>query len=278
MADAAALELHARLTSPSLPVCLARPVKKALAVLEAALRLYSPPQLLLSFNGGKDATVVLHLARAAFAARGAGQPACVYWDDRDCFPEVQQFVTDSVRQYALPMRTYDCSFGDGLKDCVEKRGTAAVVLGTRLGDPNAAGAECFEPSSPGWPSFMRINPILTWSFRGALPVPQPARPLLRADVALGADVPRASLPTDSSHAAVDAACERFIVAATGAAHHPSPLITLPTCPAWCARACRTPPRPPDRFPPHPFRRRCTWKATRTVTMKRARRRCGLGRR
>jgi len=42
------------------------------------------------------------------------------------------------------------------------------VLGCRVlsdrGDPNAEGQEYFCPSSAGWPPFMRINPILDWSY------------------------------------------------------------------------------------------------------------------
>lgn len=32
------------------------------------------------------------------------------------------------------------------------------------GDPNAADQETFCPSSVGWPAFMRVNPILEWSY------------------------------------------------------------------------------------------------------------------
>lgn len=32
------------------------------------------------------------------------------------------------------------------------------------GDPNAAEQETFCPSSAGWPPFMRVNPILEWSY------------------------------------------------------------------------------------------------------------------
>lgn len=40
--------------------------------------------------------------------------------------------------------------------------TSCCCLGR--GDPNAADQETFCPSSPGWPPFMRVNPILDWSY------------------------------------------------------------------------------------------------------------------
>jgi 3'-phosphoadenosine 5'-phosphosulfate sulfotransferase (PAPS reductase)/FAD synthetase len=37
------------------------------------------------------------------------------------------------------------------------------LLGRR-GDPNAEGQEVFCPSSRGWPPFLRVNPILDWTY------------------------------------------------------------------------------------------------------------------
>lgn len=34
----------------------------------------------------------------------------------------------------------------------------------RRGDPNADGQEFFCPSSVGWPPFMRVNPVLDWTY------------------------------------------------------------------------------------------------------------------
>ena len=40
----------------------------------------------------------------------------------------------------------------------------AFVLGTRAGDPNAGSQGYFAPSSHYMPPFMRVNPILEWSY------------------------------------------------------------------------------------------------------------------
>ena len=43
-------------------------------------------------------------------------------------------------------------------------GPLAFVLGTRKNDPNCGAQEFFSPSSSWMPPFMRVNPILTWSY------------------------------------------------------------------------------------------------------------------
>ena len=162
--EASALELYAHIEAASSPPQLRQPLRQAVDAIQAALRLYGPERLLLSFNGGKDATVLLHLARAVYAHAGLGTPRCVYWDDPACFPEVAAFVEDAVQRYSLPLVRYSCGFTEGLRDAVDRLGMAAVLLGTRTCDPNGVGADAFQPSSAGWPTFMRVNPLLRWAY------------------------------------------------------------------------------------------------------------------
>lgn len=177
---------------------LDHPIRTALTSLDHAFRLYGPQSVVCSFNGGKDAVVILHLLRAAMAAyyhqRQQTQqeqeqpssentknvpilrPRVVYFDHKDEFPEILEFVNATVQEFDLDMVAFaqDTKFQDGLKVLVDNNVVAgsddavvlpmAFVLGTRLTDPNAVGQQPFAPSSHYMPPFMRVNPILSWTY------------------------------------------------------------------------------------------------------------------
>lgn len=139
-------------------------VRASLEVVDAALRLFGPERLVVSFNGGKDATALLHLACACYARAGLGPPRCVYWHEALVFPEVEAFVNATEARLGLPLLRYSSGFVDGLRDAVTARGVAAVLLGTRRGDPDGARASAWQPSSADYPAFMRVLPLLPWSY------------------------------------------------------------------------------------------------------------------
>jgi FAD synthetase len=143
-------------------------VKALLAIqhLKRAFALYGE-DLALSFNGGKDSTVVLHLLRAAASLAGGsneeGAKACrfqtFFFPKADDFKEITDFVEETAKKLGLEIKHF---INVGFKEGVGSY--KAIVLGTRHGDPNAHGQETFCPSSEGWPPFMRINPVLDWSY------------------------------------------------------------------------------------------------------------------
>jgi FAD synthetase len=163
------------------------PIQTALSCLDHSFRLYGPKSVICSFNGGKDAVVILHLLRAAYAAYCKQhvdnnnlviQPRVVYFDHADEFPEILSFLHEQVADLDLNMICFQqgTKFQDGLKVIVDNNCAVesssndsvkipiACVLGTRLTDPNAAGQQQFAPSSHYMPPFMRVNPILDWTY------------------------------------------------------------------------------------------------------------------
>ena len=184
-------------------------IKEALNTLDHAYRLYGPESVICSFNGGKDAVVILHLLRAAHAkfynstmltetgssthctATNASharicRPRVIYFEHPDEWDEILDFLRMSVEQYDLDMMAFEqgVKFSAGLQILVQNNYLfakdedsnrnehhvplrpypMAFVLGTRISDPNAVGQSSFAPSSHYMPPFMRVNPILEWTY------------------------------------------------------------------------------------------------------------------
>ncbi len=153
-------------------------IEKAMQILSDALRLYGPDQLFSSFNGGKDAVVIMHLMRAVLAKYnhnrdidlGFARPKFIYFAIDDEFSEVLEHIEETKVSYALDLITYNNGIVQGLTEHVTNMNeqglrNPAFVLGTRQGDPNSHDQQPFCPSS-NWisVSFMRINPILDWDY------------------------------------------------------------------------------------------------------------------
>ncbi|EFN50929.1 hypothetical protein CHLNCDRAFT_28612 [Chlorella variabilis] len=155
---------------------------KAISLVSRALDLYGTRGVAFSFNGGKDSTVLLHLLRATVAQRQRLHEATVGTPNGFCddlplggvltfffhhdtdFPEILEFTHETNKQYGLCMEILTGDFKQGLEQLLQQTHIQGIILGTRRGDPNAADQETFCPSSVGWPPFMRINPILDWSY------------------------------------------------------------------------------------------------------------------
>ncbi|KAH7882928.1 hypothetical protein F5I97DRAFT_1900618 [Phlebopus sp. FC_14] len=83
-------------------------VKEALAVIEQSLESHGPERVSLSFNGGKDCTVLLHLYAAALARRypqKTGLIAAIYIPVPSPFPDLEEFIAESSKAYELDLFT-----------------------------------------------------------------------------------------------------------------------------------------------------------------------------
>ncbi|KAK9153897.1 hypothetical protein Sjap_001377 [Stephania japonica] len=155
--------------------------ENAIYVIQRAFALYEFEEVAFSFNGGKDSTVLLHLLRAGYflhlkkksdSSKGNlsnDELKCpmrtIYFESPSDFPEINSFTYETTASYDLQLEIIRLDFKSGLEALLREKPFKAIFLGTRYGDPNAVGQEQFSPSSPGWPPFMRVNPILDWSYR-----------------------------------------------------------------------------------------------------------------
>ncbi|KAI9551950.1 hypothetical protein GHT06_022287 [Daphnia sinensis] len=148
------------------------PVSNAYQTIEECLSRYEPSEVCVSFNGGKDCSALLHLIHAAWTKRNKGSTTdglrlrALYIRGQDPFPEMEQFIEDTRQRYNLELWTVPGPVRSGLKMALnEHPEIKAILMGTRRSDPHAANLQAFQMTDDGWPSVMRVSPILDWSYQ-----------------------------------------------------------------------------------------------------------------
>lgn len=152
-------------------------VKYSLKVIQCALDRYKHEEICISFNGGKDCTAVLHMVAHLFAQKNAISENQVtklrahYVHLEDSFDELTSFVKECEDRYRLDLiRT------SGTKDMKEalirlKESNPEIkcfIIGVRRHDfkveEHRKSLTHFQPTDEGWPSAMRVSPILDWTY------------------------------------------------------------------------------------------------------------------
>ncbi|XP_032792373.2 FAD synthase isoform X3 [Daphnia magna] len=148
------------------------PVSNAYQTIEECLSRYQPSEVCVSFNGGKDCSALLHLIHAAWTKRNKGSTTdglrlrALYIRGQDPFPEMEQFIEDTRQRYDLELWTVPGPVRSGLKMALnEHPEIKAILMGTRRSDPHSANLQAFQMTDDGWPSVMRVSPILDWSYQ-----------------------------------------------------------------------------------------------------------------
>lgn len=146
-------------------------VEKSLEIIIDAIRIFGPSGLVISFNGGKDACVILYLLITALKRKecpgNLGKDLkVIYFEHQFEFDEVYEFISEIRGKLDVEFIEFksEKNFKDGMQELVDVHNVKAVIMGTRDGDPYTQEAESFQPSSSNWPAFMRVNPILRWSY------------------------------------------------------------------------------------------------------------------
>lgn len=89
----------------------------------------------------------------------------IYIAPPDPFPEVEEFVASSTKEYHLDLKRYALRMRPALEEYLGDRKTVkAIFMGTRRTDPHSEFLTHFSPTDEDWPQFMRVNPVLDWHY------------------------------------------------------------------------------------------------------------------
>jgi len=146
---------------------LAKKVEHSLNIIKQALADFTLEGVALSFNGGKDCCVLLHLLYLVLAKHSPfSKLKILYFTHDNSFPEVDAFVEKCIKTYDANISFIKVPMKQALLELVEVHGVKAVFMGTRSTDPRSSTLTEFAPTDThhGWPSFVRVNPILTWNY------------------------------------------------------------------------------------------------------------------
>uniref|UniRef100_H2YMQ1 FAD synthase n=1 Tax=Ciona savignyi TaxID=51511 RepID=H2YMQ1_CIOSA len=144
-------------------------IQLSVGILEEAFAKYASFELCIGFNGGKDCTALLHLCYAVLCRRSNNSAnhklQALYIKDDMPFEEMEQFMNDSVKRYNLNLITLQGNMKAALNSLRSSQpNIKAVVMGTRCSDPYSKNLSPFTMTDKSWPQFMRVNPMLHWSY------------------------------------------------------------------------------------------------------------------
>lgn len=147
---------------------LSSAIKSAWAVFNQTIQMYSLDEICIGFNGGKDCTAVLHLY-VAFVKKyfpdNTKSITGLYLKNANPFEEAQEFIKNCEANYNLRMIVISASIKEGLENLKETHpNIKAVIMGTKRHDPYSSQLKCFTMTDASWPSYMRVFPILDWSY------------------------------------------------------------------------------------------------------------------
>ena len=67
-------------------------------------------------------------------------------------------------RYGIKVRLFSADFKGEVQKLIDTDNTKAIIMGNRRSDPWSRDLEAVCKSSPGWPDFTRVFPILDWSY------------------------------------------------------------------------------------------------------------------
>jgi len=169
-------------------------IAHSLVVIATALaNMESQEHWILSYNGGKDSCVMFFLTQSLLSKSG-NDPILTYlqengfdkqlaeinsikeslkfswryayfeYKQEEEFKEVLEYCSDIEAEYGINIEKYHNKIKEDLETLVRDESVSTILIGNRNTDPYSASLKHVENSSPGWPDFTRIHPIIDWDY------------------------------------------------------------------------------------------------------------------
>ena len=141
-------------------------IQETISVISQALKKYQG-SIGICFNGGKDSVVLLDIISRYKVANGIDDHvAYFHFQTNYEFPEMLEYFKKAEDYWKIKMSHVQCnSIIDGLSKAIASHNTRAMFIGVRENDPEGKSLHFTEPTTEGWPSVMRIHPLLKWSYK-----------------------------------------------------------------------------------------------------------------
>jgi len=150
--------------------------KQALEAYSEAFEKYKPQEIAFCFDGGKDGHVVFHLLKNFLQKnKSSVMPdfkiltVNIIQNDTDLLPEPRELVKKLTEEYSSHIKYQEYTNLD-IKSALYKlkedhNGIKAIFMGVRRTD-NVwyKDMTVFQRTDQGWPDYVRINPIVDWSY------------------------------------------------------------------------------------------------------------------
>ena len=149
--------------------------RSAVAFIHDIIKTYGLQHIALSFNGGKDCTVLLHLTRAVVIAANldVSSLTLIHFADDAGIDELETFLQNTISQYGLRLTRLPTPYDRGLWELVSRQPIRAVLMGQRSTDPAAKTLTMITPTdAPQYPLLDRVNPLMSWTHNGHLDIHQ----------------------------------------------------------------------------------------------------------